>query len=62
MALFQIPPLVKKRQWRELTAFSAFYVTALTMGILFALDVKIPNPLEGMRIILEDMLHLKYPE
>jgi hypothetical protein len=58
--MFQIPALIKKNHWRELMAFSFFCILALTLNLLQALDIKLPNPAKGMQYVVEDVLHLKY--
>lgn len=60
IALLQVPGLIKKKYWRELAAFSIFYMTALIMGVLYVLDIHIPSPMKAERYIVEDLLGLKY--
>jgi hypothetical protein len=60
VALFQIPALIKKKHWRELMVFSFFCILALTLNLLQALDIKLPNPSKGIQYVVEDVLHLKY--
>jgi hypothetical protein len=60
IALFQIPGLVREKQWKEFAAFSFFYLAALVLSVLYALDVDIPSPMKAIGYIVEDLLHLKY--
>ena len=61
-AFIQVPGLVRQKQWRELAAFSAFYIAAFVLGLLFVLDVDIPSPMKGLQYIIGDVLGLKYPQ
>lgn len=60
VALLQVPSLIEKKYWRELAAFSVFYMVALILSILYALDVKIPSPYEAIGYLIEEVWHLKY--
>ena len=62
VAIYQIPKLVDKQLWKDLAAFCALCAMAFALGILFSADVKIPSPMEWVRILIEDILHIKYPE
>ncbi len=42
VALIQIPGLVRKEWWRELTAFLVLWAAGLTLSILMAAGVKLP--------------------
>lgn len=41
---FEVPPLVKKKYWRDLAAFSFFMALAIALSLPLALGVKLPNP------------------
>lgn len=60
VAFFQILILVKKKYWRELITFSALYIIALLLSWLYVLGVQIPSPMEAIKYVIEDVLHLKY--
>lgn len=60
IALVQVPGMIKKKYWRELAAFSFFYIAAFILSILYVLDVKIPSPYKGIAYVIVDVLHLKY--
>ena len=60
IALIQVPSLVKKKYFRELTAFFIFYLIALILSILLVFDVNLPSPYKAMRYVIEDVLKLKY--
>jgi len=60
IAGLQIPPLIKKKYWRELIVFSVFFVFAFILNLLQVLDVKIPSPMKAVKYVVEDVLHLKY--
>lgn len=41
---FEVPRLIKKKQWRDLIAFSVFMALAVAISLPLALGVKLPNP------------------
>ena len=60
MAFVQIPGLIKKKYWKELIAFSFFYMAAFTVSLLYVLDITIPSPIKGVKYVIEDLLKIKY--
>jgi hypothetical protein len=42
VALMQIPSLVQKQWWRELTAFIILWLSGLIFSLMLALGVKLP--------------------
>ena len=59
-ALLEIPSLVRKKYWRELTVFSLFLLFALVLGLLQTIGVKLPSPMKGLEYLIMDVLHLDY--
>lgn len=59
IAFFHIPRLIKKEHWRDLVAFSLFFLIAFILSILYTLGIKIPSPMKGINHVL-DLLHLHY--
>jgi hypothetical protein len=47
----EIPPLKKQKKRKEIWIFSIFQFLATTLLSLVVLDVKIPSPLEVIRVI-----------
>jgi len=43
VALIQIPGLVRKQWWRELTAFLVLWAAGLILSILLAVGVQLPQ-------------------
>lgn len=60
IAFFQVPSLVKKKQKRELIAFSCFLVLAFIFSMLLSLGVKIPSPLKMIQYVIQDRFNLHY--
>lgn len=60
IAYFNVPKLVRAKEWRELTVFLALYVFGMTLSILLIIGVTIPSPIKGAQYILKDVLNLKY--
>lgn len=52
--------LVKRKYWRELVSGLVILTFGFALLALQALDVKIPSPGEGIRIFVENFLHLGY--
>lgn len=44
ISLFEIPPLIKKKWWKELIVFCTMLLTGLTLSTLLAENISIPNP------------------
>lgn len=60
IALVQIPSLIKKKYWREVTVFSIFWACAFIFSLLLSLDVTIPSPLKMLQYGVQDKYHLHY--
>ena len=60
----EVPGLIKKKSWRELAAYSVLMVLAITVSMLYALDVDIPNPVKNtqyyVKNAVEAMFHISY--
>jgi hypothetical protein len=46
ISLFEIPPLVKKKWWREIIVYFLLLSAGLMLSILLCLNVPIPSPLD----------------
>lgn len=62
IGLVQGVSLIKKRYWRELIISTVFLGIAFILSVLYILDFNIPSPAKGMQYIIEDVLHLRYPQ
>ena len=60
--IINVPGLVKKKEWRELTFFTILYIIAFTLGLLYVLDVHIPSPMKGLQYLIVEVLGIKYPQ
>lgn len=62
IAGLNIPKLVKKKEWRDLTAFLVFYTAAFVLGLLYVLEIPIPSLMKGLQYLISDVLGIKYPQ
>ncbi len=53
LAFLQAPPLARKRMWRDLAAFGALWLIAMTYGTLVFAGVPVPKPLQLVTTFLE---------
>jgi hypothetical protein len=51
IVLKEIPPLKKQKKKKEIWIFSFFQLFATTLFCLIVLDVKVPSPLEVIRVV-----------
>lgn len=50
---FEIPKLRKKKLTKELWVFSVLMVMAVGLGIAESLNLNIPNPINGVRMVFQ---------
>jgi len=60
--IFNVPGLIKRKEWRELTAFSILYVIAFALGLMYVLDIPVPSPMKGLQHLFVDILGIEYPQ
>ncbi len=60
--IINVPGLVKRKEWRELTAFAVLYVIALALGLMYVLDIPVPSPMKGLQHLIVDVLGIEYPQ
>lgn len=46
ISFFEIPALIKKKRWREITTYFLLLAVGLTLSVLVAFDVTIPSPID----------------
>ncbi|MGE7759555.1 hypothetical protein [Peribacillus sp. NPDC097895] len=46
ISFFEIPPLVKKKCWREIIVFVSLLLVGMTLGILIFMNITIPTPID----------------
>jgi hypothetical protein len=46
ISFFEIPPLVKKKWWREMMVYFLFVSTGITLAFLGSRGVSIPSPIK----------------
>ncbi len=57
-----VPGLIKRKEWRELTVFSILCIIAFVLGLMYVLDIPVPSPMRGLQHLIVDILGIKYPE
>jgi ABC-type Mn2+/Zn2+ transport system permease subunit len=60
--LLNVPGLIKRKEWRELTAFFVLYIIGFALGLMYVLDIPIPSPMKGLQYLISDVLDIKYPQ
>jgi len=53
VAYLQIRVLIRERYWRELAAFSFFYMIAFTLSLFYVFGVNIPSPIFVIKSIVK---------
>lgn len=48
---FEVPGLVRKKMWRELTAFSVLLLMGMILSFGQALKLPLPNPTRGIEAV-----------
>lgn len=46
IAFFQVPPLLRRKQWRELLGFGLVWISAFVYASLVAMDFPLPTIME----------------
>lgn len=57
--LFDLIPLLKKKQWKEFWIYSILISTAFAIYILIALDYKLPSPAVPTKRFVEFVFGIK---
>jgi len=55
MSWYDVPGMLRKKQWGEMVAFFVFLVAGLTLSTLMLLNVKVPNPTRLIEAIFEPL-------
>lgn len=58
IGLFEAPKILQKRLWREFGVFSFLLVFGFILSVLLALDVPVPSPARGIRLLMGPILRL----
>mgnify|MGYP001335284802 CR=1 FL=1 len=52
----EVPGMVKKRQWRELTVYSVLMAIALVISAMYILDLDVPNPVKNTQYYVQSLV------
>lgn len=55
ICLFEVPPLLKKQQKKELLVFSTLLLFGVALSIFFTVSKSIPNPLDYITFIFKPL-------
>jgi len=55
ICLFEVPPLLKKQQKKELLVFSFLLLFGVALSIFFTISKSIPNPLDYITFIFKPL-------
>lgn len=55
ICLFEVPPLMKKQQKKELLVFSILFLFGVALSIFFTVSNSIPNPLDYITFIFKPL-------
>jgi len=56
----ELPPLVRKKMWGEVAAFSILMLIGSFLSLALALGIKLPNPTEYLMTLLQPFSDLIY--
>jgi hypothetical protein len=51
IAFLELPKLMKEKAYKEIWVFIFFLLCGMTLNILFAFKIPLPNPIEGLMLI-----------
>lgn len=57
---FEVPKLIRGKNWRELAAYSVLMLLAFTVCITQILNISIPNPVRDTQYLIKNLMHLSY--
>ncbi|WHY95676.1 hypothetical protein [Peribacillus simplex] len=57
ISFFEIPPLVKKKCWKEIVIFILLLLVGMTLSILIIKDITIPTPIDWITKIYSPLAH-----
>lgn len=60
--IINVPGIIKRKEWRELAAFSIMYAIAFALGLMYVLDIPIPSPMKALQHLFVDILGIEYPQ
>ena len=53
IAIYQVPPLVKQKQWAELAGFALVWTMATAYALLVLSPVPVPRPIDLIRALMQ---------
>ncbi|WP_195376844.1 hypothetical protein [Anaerotruncus rubiinfantis] len=60
IAAIDLPGMIKKKRWRNLIIYGVIFLLVLLLGLLIALDIKVPSPIKAIQMFYRDVLGLSF--
>lgn len=60
IAALDLPRMIKTKQWRNLAVYSILFLSVFALGMLVALEVKVPSPIKAIQAFYRDFLGLSF--
>ena len=60
IALIEVPGLIKKKHWRELTVFSVILALAFFVSVMQLLHIEIWNPVRDSQFFIKSLFPFGY--
>jgi hypothetical protein len=58
--IIEVPELLKRQYWREIFIFFFLLFFTTLVAYLYVKGFEIPNPMDGLKYIVKDLLKLNY--
>ncbi len=58
IALYDVPQMTGKQQWRELTVFVFVLLTGFSISLLLFMKVNVPNPMKFIEALVRYLMEL----
>lgn len=55
LIFLEAPGLIKKKQWRELAAYSTLMLIAIVISVLYLKRIEIPNPVKNTQYNIKNI-------
>jgi uncharacterized membrane protein (DUF2068 family) len=55
LIMLEAPGLIKKKQWRELAAYSTLMIIAIVISVLYTQHIDVPNPVKNTQYYMKNI-------
>ena len=56
IVFLEVPKMVKKKQWRELTVYSVLMAIAIVISVMYTLDLYVPDPVKNTQYYVHSLV------